>query len=92
MPDHELATGVDEIRRLLETRLDSTDFKVEIDKVAGKDDRVLSLLRWVARGRASGAEATLKFATVTTIREGRVAEIDFYLDRAAPRRASAIDT
>jgi ketosteroid isomerase-like protein len=48
---------------------------------------VLALLRWTVHGRASRAEADLNVAIITGFRDEKVAEVDFFLDRDAARRA-----
>jgi len=86
-PDHAEVTGVGSIRELLADRVESTAFGIAVDELVEHGDRVLALLRWTAHGRASGAEAGLEVAILTTFSSGKVAEVDFYLDRDAARRA-----
>ena len=86
-PDHAEVTGVDAIRELLKDRVESSDFGITIDELIDGGDRVLALLRWTVHGRASGAQADLKVAIITGFMDGKVAEVDFYLDRDAALRA-----
>jgi ketosteroid isomerase-like protein len=85
-PDHAEVVGIDAIRELMRERFESTEFDVVTEELVDGGDRVLSLQRWSAKGRSSGASAALDVATVTSFEDSRVVAVDFYLDRDRARR------
>ena len=44
---------------------------------------MVAVVRWHARGRASGAQGALDMAIVFTVHDGAITAVEFYLDRAA---------
>lgn len=46
------------------------------------DDKVVALVRWVARGKTSGASGEISMAIVWTVRDQAITRIEFFLDRA----------
>ena len=46
------------------------------------DDKVVALVRWRGRGKASGAQGEISMAMVWTVREQAITSVEFYLDRA----------
>jgi ketosteroid isomerase-like protein len=69
-----------------------SDWQLEIEElIAGRGDRVLSVARVLARGRGSGAPIDQPVFTAVTVREGRVARIEDFTDRAAAYRAVGLD-
>jgi ketosteroid isomerase-like protein len=81
-PDAGTYRGADAVRRLMFDRIDSFDFDQQTEKVIDAGDRAVSLVRWRGRGRGSGAQGDMELAIVWTLRDGKIAMVEFYLDRA----------
>ena len=48
----------------------------------GPHGNLVVLVRWVGRGKASGAQGEISMAMVWTVREQAITRIEFFLDRA----------
>ena len=67
------------------------DWRIEDLEIRPVDeDRVLSLLRVVARGKGSGIELARDDAAITEFRDGKVVRIAYYNDRAQALAAAGI--
>jgi ketosteroid isomerase-like protein len=58
------------------------DASLEIEELIDLGERVLAIATFRARGRTSGAEIEQPNATVWTLRDGRVAGVRVFFDRA----------
>jgi ketosteroid isomerase-like protein len=58
-------------------------WSMEIEELFDRGDKVLSLVRQVGQGTSSGAEVSVEFAQIFSLRAGKIVRIDNYLDRAA---------
>jgi ketosteroid isomerase-like protein len=74
--------GAEEIRRLMLDRLDSFEYEQQTEQLIDLDDKVVALVRWRGRGKASGARSDMELAIVWTLRERAIAYVDFYINRA----------
>jgi ketosteroid isomerase-like protein len=74
--------GVEQVRQVILDRMATLDFDQQTEDLIGVDDRVVVLVRWVGRGKASGAEGEISMAMVWTVREQAITSVEFYLDRA----------
>jgi uncharacterized protein len=74
--------GLEQIRRLVVDRLDSFDFDQQTEALIHVDDKVVALVHWRGRGRASGAQGERPLAIVWTLRERAITKVEFYLDRS----------
>jgi ketosteroid isomerase-like protein len=74
--------GAEQVRKVILDRMDTLDFAQETDDLIGIDDKVVALVRWSVRGRASGADGEMALAIVWTVGEGAITRIEFFLDRA----------
>ena len=81
-PGADTYRGLDEVRRTVFDRLDSLDFEQVTEELVPSNDKVLALVRWHGRGRASGAQGALDLAIVFTVHYGLITKVEFYLDRA----------
>jgi ketosteroid isomerase-like protein len=61
-----------------------------IDLEAVGEDRVLAHLRWVGQGKGSGLGLDMRSWPLYTVKAGRIARIEFYLDADAARRAAGL--
>jgi ketosteroid isomerase-like protein len=92
-PDAWPVHGIDAWRTWVEdTRRTLTDEhweQVEVRAVGA--NRVLTREVWSARGAASGADVSTAVSLLCTIRDGRVARIEYYLDHQQALRAAALE-
>jgi ketosteroid isomerase-like protein len=79
----QLLYGKRGMSKLLAMLRDSwTEFRFEAERFIDAGERVAVLIRVVARGGASGLATERKTAHVWTLRDGRLASIQIYRDRA----------
>ena len=84
--------GVEEVRELLSRSAADWDaLRIEAKEVVEIGDRVLASGRVVARARDHGARVELPFASVWTPRDGKVARIESYGDRAEAAAVCGIE-
>ena len=74
--------GVEQVRQVILDRMATLDFDQQTEDLIDVDDRVVVLVRWVGRGKASGAQGEISMAMVWTVREQAITRIEFFLDRA----------
>ena len=67
------------------------EYRLEPEEVRDAGgDRVLAILREVARGRVSGAEVDSRWGYVMTVRDGRLTRVEAYRDPARAIEASGL--
>jgi ketosteroid isomerase-like protein len=54
--------------------------ELETDRVEAFGDRVVAQGRWRSTGRASGVQGTMPVHMVLTVRDGRIARLEWYPD------------
>ena len=94
-PDGAEYHGVDQLSRAWRDFLSAwDDFRIETDRVVPGDAGAYALLiRLLARGKGSGVDTDAQVANVVTLRDGRIARLEMFWDRAdALRAAGAQDT
>jgi ketosteroid isomerase-like protein len=74
--------GVEQVREVILDRMDTLDFDQQTEDLISVDDKVVALVRWRGRGRASGAEGEISMAIVWTVREQAITRLEFFLDQA----------
>jgi ketosteroid isomerase-like protein len=74
--------GVEQVRQVIADRMDTLDFDQQTEDLIDVDDKVVVLVRWVGRGKASGAQGEISMAMVWTVREQAITRVEFFLDRA----------
>jgi ketosteroid isomerase-like protein len=89
-PDAGTYRGAEEIRQLMLDRLDSFEYDQQTEQLIDLDDKVVALVRWRGRGIASGAQSDMELAIVWTLREGAIARVEFYLNRAKALEAAGL--
>ena len=67
------------------------EFRVTIDDVIAKDDKLVFLATQIATTRHGGVEVETESASVWWVRDDQVAQIVFYLDRRAALKAAGLD-
>ena len=73
--------GPDAVRRYIQDWFDMfDDFTVVVEEVRDVgDDRVLAIQRLKGRAKLSGIETDIRFATVSTVRDGKIVQGREYL-------------
>ena len=74
--------GVEQVREVILDRMEALDFDQQTEDLIPVDDKVVALVRWRGRGRASGAQGEISMAIVWTVREQAITGLEFFLDRA----------
>jgi ketosteroid isomerase-like protein len=55
--------------------------RVEVDELRDLGERVLARWRWVTVGKRSGVASEVEVTTVSSLREGKIIRVDYFLDR-----------
>ena len=66
------------------------DFRMEIEDVIFKDDKLVFLARQVGTTRHGGVEISTESASVWWFRDGKIVQVVFYLDRPMGLKAAGI--
>jgi uncharacterized protein len=74
--------GLEQVEQLVVDRLDSFDFDQQTETLVHVDDKVVALVHWRGRGRASGAHSGMPLAIVWTLQERAIRKVEFYIDRS----------
>ncbi|MFN2612637.1 MAG: nuclear transport factor 2 family protein [Solirubrobacterales bacterium] len=84
--------GFEEVRAQFARIKDSWDEEhVEIDSLRDVGpDKVLALIRWVAKGRGSGIAFETPMTELLTVRGGTIARVEFYLDHGEALKAAGL--
>jgi uncharacterized protein len=73
--------GRDRLRQSLESLFEAWEsYHLEVERIHDLRDRVVAVVREVARGRASGVEVDGRWGYVITVEEGLIARIEAYRD------------
>jgi uncharacterized protein len=73
--------GRDRMRTSLESLFDAWEsYHLEVERVEEVGDRVIAVVREVARGRASGVEIDSRWGYLVTVEEGLIVRIEAYRD------------
>ena len=88
--DSREAYGRERLRRSLASLFEAWEsYRLDIEEVRDAGDRVLAIVREVARGRASGVEVESRWGYVISVEEGQIVRIEAYRDPdLAAQRAS----
>ena len=82
--------GVEQVRQVILDRMDTLDFDQQTEDLIDVHDKVVVLVRWVGRGKASGAQGEISMAMVWTVREQAIRSVEFFLDRAQALEAAGL--
>jgi ketosteroid isomerase-like protein len=75
--------GRDRMRKSLESLFDAWEsYQIEVERIEEAGERVLAVVREVARGRASGMEIDGRWGYLITVEDGRIVRIEAYRDAA----------
>ena len=82
--------GVEQVRQVILDRMATLDFDQRTEDLIDAGDMVVVLVRWLGRGKASGAQGEISMAMIWTVREQAVTRIEFFLDRARALAAAGL--
>ena len=83
--------GLDQYRQVLEEFFEAlSQMTAEIEETFDAGDRVVVFVRWRARGTSSGAESEMKPGQVFTLRDGKIAKQEVYLNRHEALEAAGL--
>jgi ketosteroid isomerase-like protein len=75
--------GRERLREALETLFEVWEsYRIEVERIEDVGDRVVAVVREVARGRASGVEVDGRWGYVITVENGTIVRIEAYRDAA----------
>jgi ketosteroid isomerase-like protein len=75
--------GRDRLRRSLASLFDAWEsYHIEVERIEQAGERVLAIVREVARGRASGMEIDGRWGYLITVEDGSIVRIEAYRDAA----------
>jgi ketosteroid isomerase-like protein len=75
--------GRDRMRKSLESLFDAWEsYHIEVERIEDAGERVLAIVREVARGRASGMEIDGRWGYLITVEDGLIVRIEAYRDAA----------
>ena len=89
-PEAEDSQGWEAIRRQFERLKDSwseDDYEIESAEAVG-EHKVLAAGTWRIRGHGSGIEGEIKTWILSTLREGKIARMQFFLEEEQAKRAA----
>jgi ketosteroid isomerase-like protein len=93
LPDHagETYRGVDGVIRATERWVEPFDeMTIELERIAGTGDRLVSIHRWQARARRTGIAFDEPLAIVWTFREGKVIHFRSFRDPGEALEAAGL--
>ena len=80
-PEHQVLQGKDAFRESIDEWLSVWEsIEVETDHVEAYSDRVVALGAWKSTGRLSGVEGEMPIHIVFTVRDGKIARVDWCAD------------
>jgi ketosteroid isomerase-like protein len=83
--------GRERLRRSLESLFDAWEsYHVEVERIEEAGERVLAIVREVARGRASGMEIDGRWGYLATVRNGEIVRIEAYRDAVLALQAAGV--
>src|SRR5262249_25369904 len=93
VPGFGVYSGYDEVRAFMADWFAAFDFdewELEVEEIIDAGDKVVSFARQRGRGASSGAEVSVDFAQVATVRAGKIIRVDNYLDRSKALEAAGL--
>jgi ketosteroid isomerase-like protein len=83
--------GLDQYRHVLEGFFEAlSQMTAEVEETFDAGDRVVVFVRWRARGTSSGVALEMKPGQVFTLRAGKLAKQEIYLNRNAALEAAGL--
>jgi ketosteroid isomerase-like protein len=82
--------GRERMRRSLESLFEAWEsYRIDVERLEAVDDRVLALVREIAKGRASGVEVDSRWGYLITVEDGRITRVEAYRDADQAVQAAA---
>jgi ketosteroid isomerase-like protein len=79
------------LRSSLESLFDAWEsYRLEVERIEDIGDRVLAIVREVARGRSSGVEIDSRWGYLITVENGEMVRVEAYRDPAEAARAARL--
>jgi uncharacterized protein len=83
--------GRDRMRRALESLFDAWEsYHLEVERIEEVGDRVVAVVREVARGRSSGLEVDGRWGYLVTVEDGLIVRIEAYRDAGQALRIAGL--
>jgi ketosteroid isomerase-like protein len=83
--------GRDRLRKSLEALFEAWEsYRIEVERIEDVGDRVVAVVREVARGRASGVEIDGRWGYLVAVENGYIARIEAYRDAALAISAAGL--
>jgi ketosteroid isomerase-like protein len=83
--------GRDRMRQSLASLFEAWEsYRVELERIDDLGDRVVAVVREVARGRASGVEVDGRWGYLITVEEGQIVRIEAYRHAAMALQAAGL--
>jgi uncharacterized protein len=83
--------GRDRLRQSLESLFEAWEsYHLELERICEVGDRVVAVVREVARGRASGLEVDGRWGYLITVGEGQIVRVEAYRDAALALRTAGL--
>jgi ketosteroid isomerase-like protein len=93
IPEAKPFRGREEFRRFLADQDEGWDEGAsasDIREIFPVGDRLVVRVHWGGKGRASGIDLRSSLTAITTVRDGRIAKIEFFLDHAQALKAAGL--
>jgi ketosteroid isomerase-like protein len=85
--------GRERLREGLKSLFDAWEsYYIDAERIEEAGDRVLAIVREVARGRASGVEVDGRWGYLITVSDGEMVRIEAYRDHAVALQAAGLGT
>jgi ketosteroid isomerase-like protein len=83
--------GRDRMRQSLESLFEAWEsYRLDVERIHDLGDRVVAVVREVARGRASGVEIEGRWGYLITVGNGQIIRIEAYRDAAQAVRVAGL--
>lgn len=83
--------GRERLRRSLESLFDAWEsYHLEVERIEAVGDRVVAVVREVAKGRSSGLEIDGRWGYLVTVEDGLIVRIEAYRDAAQALQAAGL--
>jgi uncharacterized protein len=83
--------GRDRMRKSLEALFEAWEsYQIEVERIEDVGDRVVAIVREVARGRASGLEIDGRWGYLITVADGHIVRVEAYRDAAVALQTAGL--
>ena len=90
-PDAEVHSGLDELAKYLASwRATWTEHSFSLERAIDAGDRVVAVIQESGRGTSSGAQVTVRYGQVITVRDGKIVETVVYRDPSEGFQAAGV--